>query len=71
MSINETKQTTKKVIDNIEDLISAVALSTTTVFAGYASYTHRSSGILWILLGVASAWSVLQAFTAWIKVLNK
>ena len=71
MSIKETKETSKKVINNIEDLISAIALSTTTIFAGYEAYMHRSNGILWILLGVASAWSLLQAFTAWVKVLNK
>lgn len=71
MSIKETKQTSKKMAKNIEELLNAVALSTTTVFAGYAAFTHRGQGILWILLGAAAAWSVIQAFVAWVKVLNK
>lgn len=71
MSITETKKTSKKMAKNIEELLNAVALSTTTVFAGYMAYTHRGQGILWILLGVAAAWSVIQAFVAWVKVLNK
>lgn len=69
--IQVKKQQTIKIVQNIDDLLNAVAMSTTTIFAGYAAYNNRSSGILWILLGVAAAWSVLQAFTAWSKVLNK
>lgn len=73
MSINleEKKKKTIKIVQNIDDLVNAVAMSTTTIFAGYEAYTHRGQGILWTLLAVASAWSVLQAFTAWSKVLNK
>lgn len=56
---------------NIEELLNAVALSTTTVFAGYTAFTHKGQGVLWILLGVAASWSVIQAFVAWVKVLNK
>lgn len=56
---------------NIEELTNAVALSTTTVFSGYTAFTHRGQGVLWILLGAASAWSLIQAFVAWVKVLNK
>jgi hypothetical protein len=69
--LQDKKQATIKIVQNIDDLLNAVAMSTTTIFAGYSAYTHRGNGILWILLGVASAWSVLQAFTAWSKVLNK
>lgn len=71
MKVKETKETTIKVVRNIDDLLNAVAMSTTTIFAGYEAYLHKGDGIQWILLGVASAWSVLQAFTAWSKVLNK
>jgi len=71
MKVKETKDTTIKVARNIDDLLNAVAMSTTTIFAGYEAYLHKGDGIQWILLGVASAWSVLQAFTAWSKVLNK
>ena len=71
MKVKETKEATIKVVRNIDDLLNAVAMSTTTIFAGYEAYLHKGDGIQWILLGVASAWSVLQAFTAWSKVLNK
>lgn len=69
--INKKKQATIKVAKNVDDLLNAIAMSTTTIFAGYEAYLHKGDGIQWILLGVASAWSVLQAFTAWSKVLNK
>lgn len=71
MKVKETKEATIKIARNIDDLLNAVAMSTTTIFAGYEAYLHKGDGIQWILLGVASAWSVLQAFTAWSKVLNK
>lgn len=71
MSIKETTDTSKKMFKNAEDIVNAVALSTTTVFSGYAAYQNRTNGVLWILLGAASAWSVFQAFKAWAKVLNK
>ncbi len=71
MKVKETKEATIKVVRNIDDLLNAVAMSTTTIFAGYEAYLHKGDGIQWILLGVAAAWSVLQAFTAWSKVLNK
>lgn len=71
MKINETKDKTVKIVKNLDDLINAVAMSTTTIFAGYEAYQHRNEGILWKLLAVAAAWSLLQAFTAWSKVLNK
>ena len=68
--INQTKVVTKKVAKNAEDLINAVALSTTTVFSGYSAYTNRGK-LMFVLLGVAAAWSLIQAFVAWSKVLNK
>lgn len=71
MKVKETKEKTVKIVRNLDDLVNAVAMSTTTIFSGYEAYQHRSAGILWKLLAVAAAWSVLQAFTAWSKVLNK
>lgn len=67
----EAKQTTTRVVKNIEELLNAVALSATTAFAGYQAYANRGKGLLWLLLGTAAAYSVIQAFIAWGKVLNK
>lgn len=69
--MKEKFEQAKKIGANAEDILNAVALSTTTGFAGYEAYLHRGNGIQWILLGVAAAWSVIQAFIAWSKVLNK
>ena len=70
MKVKEIKDTSTKVAKNTEDLINAVALSTTTAFSGYMAYKNKGE-LMFILLGVASAWSVIQAFIAWSKVLNK
>lgn len=73
MSIKEAKQTTSKVGKNTEELITAVALSVTTIFTIYQAYMHRngSNKILWIVLGALGAWNLLQMAIAWFKVLNK
>lgn len=71
MSIDKTKQTSKRMFTNAEDILNAVAISTTVAFTGFQAYMHRGNGIQWILLGAASAWCLFQAAKAWSKVLNK
>lgn len=69
--IANAKQTGSKIFRNTEDLLNAIALSATVAFSGYQAYLRRTNGILWDLLAIAAAWSVVQAFIAWSKVLNK
>jgi hypothetical protein len=62
---------TKRILKNLDEFLSALALTVTTGFAGYQAYEHRQDGIMYAALGVAVFYAAFQAFRAWLKALNK
>lgn len=63
--------TTKRMTKNLEEMLNAVSLTACILFAGYSAYLQRTTGFLWLLLGVSAAWATFQAFKAWGQFLNK
>jgi hypothetical protein len=63
--------TAKKMGKHLEEILTAVSLTTVVAFAGYQAYANRDAGINWILLGIASAYLATEAFRAWYRALNK
>jgi hypothetical protein len=67
----ESYKTARRMEKHFEEILSAVSLTTVTAFSGYQSWIHRQDGILWVLLGAASAYLATEAFRAWYRALNK
>lgn len=61
----------RKMLTNAEEIAEAVSLTIVISFALYQAYIHRNDAIEWSALGAAAVFTTIQAFRAWVRVLNK
>lgn len=69
--IKKTQETAKVVSTNVEDILNAVAMTVTTVFAIVKALERLHEGYEWYILLGAGIWTVYFALKAWSKVVTK